>query len=66
MAKQAHSMNDRDKDLLQQGLCDDIEILLQDFEESTGRQISSVTLSRTELDEKKYHKAFEYIVKTMT
>ena len=52
-----------DKDHFQQVLQDDIEILLEEFEELTGRQISIVTIMRVECDEKKYHKAFEYIVK---
>lgn len=55
-------MNSEDKRLLRLGLCDDIEILLEEFEETTGNQVSEIKVSRVEVDEKKCHKAFEYLV----
>lgn len=56
-------MDEKDKSLLHQALCDDIETLLEEFEEATGRQVFTIKVSRVEVDEKKCHKAFEYIVK---
>lgn len=51
------------KDLLQRVLQDDIEILLEEFEELTDREVRQISISRVDCDEKTYHKAFEYIVK---
>lgn len=55
-------MNSEDKQLFQQALCGDIEVLLEEFEEDTGNQVSEIKVSRLYLDKKQAHKAFEYIV----
>ncbi len=53
-------MDERDKNLLQRALQDDIEILLEDFEDVTGRRVTTISVSRMEVDERKCHKSFEY------
>lgn len=53
--------SEKDKDLFGLALQDDITILLEEFEEVTGRQVIKIHIGRVDIDEKKYHKAFEYI-----
>lgn len=53
---------EEEKDLLQTALKDDLEILLEEFEEATGRQVYRISITRVDCDEKKFHRAFEYAV----
>ena len=52
--------SEKDKDLFELALRDDITILLEEFEEVTERQVIKIHIGRVEIDEKIYHNAFEY------
>lgn len=61
-------MKQTDIVLLQQCLRDDIEILLEEFEDTTGKRVSEIQVVRIAIDESdwpKFHKRFEYLVKVI-